>query len=125
MRALHFFDENERVKEQAAALESGDVDGFLRHVRASGRSSFCYLQNVYSSADPKEQGTSLALCVSESFLRGKRGASRIQGGGFAGTIEAFVPNEYAEDYRSQMEAVFGSGSCHILSVRPAGAVKII
>ena len=125
MRALHFFDENERVDEQTSCLERGDTDGFLRLVNESGRSSFCYLQNVYSSSDPKEQGTSLALCVSERFLKDKRGASRIQGGGFAGTIEAFVPNEYANEYKTEMEKVFGEGCCHILSVRQAGAVKII
>ena len=125
MRAFHFFDENERVERQTEALEGNDTGEFLRLVTASGRSSFCYLQNVYSALDPEDQGTSLALYLSEKFLKDKVGAARIQGGGFAGTIEAFVPDRHAGEYKEMMEKVFGDGSCHILSVRPAGAVKII
>ncbi len=125
LRALHFFDENERVERQVASLEAGDVDAFLSLVYESGRSSFCYLQNVYSVNDPGEQGTSLAICLSERFLKGKKGAVRIQGGGFAGTIEAFVPASDAKEYKALMESVFGDGSCLVLNVRPAGAVKLI
>ena len=125
MRAYHFFDECDRVVRQAKYLEEGDVDSFLSLVTESGRSSFCYLQNVYSASDIRHQGTSLALCLTERFLRGRRGAWRIQGGGFAGTIEAFVPTEIADDYKKMTEDVFGDGCCRVLSVRPVGAVKII
>ncbi len=125
MRALHFFCENERVEKQAASLEKNDAPSFLALVKESGLSSFCYLQNVHSASDPREQGTSLALCVSDMFLKDRGGASRIQGGGFAGTIEAFVPDEYAGEYKKVIENIFGDGSCHVLNVRQAGAVKII
>lgn len=125
MRALHFFCENVRVEKQAACLENNDAPSFLALVKESGLSSFCYLQNVYSASDVKDQGTSLALCVSDTFLKDRGGASRIQGGGFAGTIEAFVPNEYAGEYKKVIENIFGEGSCHVLNVRRAGAVKII
>jgi len=125
MRAYHFFEENERVKKQTEALETGDIDSFLDLVSRSGKSSFCYLQNVYPPTDPAHQATSLAILLSEMFLDGRRGAVRIQGGGFAGTIEAFVPTHDSADYKALMEGVFGEGSCRILSVRPAGAVKII
>ena len=125
MRALHFFCENERVEKQKTALERNDKAAFLDLVKESGRSSFCYLQNVHSSSDAKNQGTSLALCVSDTFLKDKDGASRIQGGGFAGTIEAFVPNRYANEYKDVIEKIFGVGSCQVLSIRQAGAVKII
>lgn len=125
MRAYHFFEENERVDRQVACLEAGDTDGFLRLVSESGRSSFCYLQNVWSPHDVTHQATSVALLLSERFLKGRRGAARIQGGGFAGTIEAFIPEEDSILYREMMEKVFGKGSCHVLTIRPAGAVKII
>ncbi|MBR3639083.1 MAG: galactokinase, partial [Clostridia bacterium] len=125
LRAFHFFDETERVEKQIAALESGDTDAFLSLVRESGRSSYCYLQNVYSPASVNEQSISFALYLSERFLKDAKAAWRIQGGGFAGTIEAFVPTELAPSYKEYMEYYFGAGSCKILSVRPAGAVKII
>ena len=125
LRALHFFDENERVEKQTEALEGKDTDEFLRLVTESGNSSFRFLQNVHSASAPEDQGTSLALYLSERFLKDKTGAARIQGGGFAGTIEAFIPDRLAGEYKEMMEKVFGKGSCHILSVRPAGAIKII
>ncbi len=125
LRALHFFEENRRVAEQTAALEAGDIDRFLDLVTESGRSSFCYLQNVYSPRDVKNQAISLALFMSEKFLKSRRGACRIQGGGFAGTIEAFVPTEDTEEYRALMESVFGKDCCKILNIRPSGPVKLI
>lgn len=125
MRAYHFFEENRRVERQLAALESGDVDAFLDLVSKSGKSSFCYLQNVFAPHDVMNQATSLALLLSERFLEGRRGAARIQGGGFAGTIEAFVPSEDGAEYKKMMERVFGEGSCTVLGIRRAGAVKII
>lgn len=125
LRAFHFIAENERVDCQVCALKEGNLDGFFNGVTASGNSSFKYLQNVYTTKNVAEQGLSLALCITEAFLDGKRAACRVHGGGFAGTIQAFVPVEYTEEYRALIESVFGEGSCHILSVRLAGAVELL
>ncbi len=125
LRALHFIAENERVGEQVEAIKRGDLDGFFRGVIDSGNSSFKYLQNVYTSQNVSEQGLSLALCLTDRFLKGKRAAHRVHGGGFAGTIQAFVPTADAPEYKALMDSVFGDGACHILSVRPAGAVRVI
>ncbi len=124
LRALHFLSENKRVAEQKKALTAGDLDGFFSGVIASGRSSFCYLQNVYTSKNLSEQGLSLALCLAERTLGGKKAAWRVHGGGFAGTIQAFVPTEEVENFRSVMDAAFGEGRCMVLRIRPVGAVKI-
>ncbi len=124
LRAIHFFGDNERVGEQAKALTDGDIGLFLRLVTASGRSSFEYLQNVYSPTQPAKQGLSLALSLSEQIL-GTHGAWRVHGGGFAGTVQAFVPNELLVRYIQQMERVFGDGACLVLSVRPVGGVRVL
>lgn len=124
MRAFHFFAENERVAAQVEALRAGDMDGFKAGVMASGNSSFKYLQNVYTTKNVSEQGLSLALCLTEQFLSGTGAAWRVHGGGFAGTIQAFVPTGLTEDYRTFMDSVFGAGACHILSVRKNGACRI-
>jgi galactokinase len=124
MRALHFFAENRRVAAQKAALMSGDLCAFFDGVIASGRSSFCYLQNVYTTKNVREQGLSLALCLAEQTLAGKTAAWRVHGGGFAGTIQAFVPSEDVEGFRRVMDAAFGEGRCMVLRIRPVGAVKI-
>ena len=124
LRALHFFEENRRVAEQKQALLRGDVDSFFANVLASGRSSFCYLQNVYTSKNLTEQGLSLALCLAERLLGGERAAWRVHGGGFAGTVQAFVPAGAVERFRNAMDAVFGAGSCMVLRIRPEGAVRI-
>lgn len=124
LRALHFFAENRRVAAQKAALEAGNLDAFLENVIASGRSSFCYLQNVYTTKNVSEQGLSLALCLAERVLSGKRAAWRVHGGGFAGTIQAFVPADCVEEFRSVMDAAFGEGRCMVLRVRPEGALRI-
>ena len=125
MRALHFFAENRRVAKQKAALESGDLDAFFENVKASGRSSFCYLQNVYTNKNVNEQGLSLALCLAERILGEKRAAWRVHGGGFAGTIQAFVPTETVPEYKAAMDMCFGEGACIVLGIRPIGATKII
>jgi len=125
MRAYHFFAENERVAAQVEALKAGDIEGFKAGVVASGSSSFRYLQNVYTTKNVQEQGLSLALCLTENFLAGTAGVCRVHGGGFAGTIQAFVPAELTADYAQTMNEVFGEGACHILSVRKNGACKII
>ena len=124
MRALHFFEENRRVAKQKAALTAGDLDTFFENVIASGRSSFCYLQNVFTTKNINEQGVSLALCMAEKLLTGKKAAWRVHGGGFAGTIQAFVPADYVEEFRRGMDAVLGEGRCMVLRIRPVGAVKI-
>ena len=123
LRAFHFFGDNARVPRQAAALRAGDFETFRRLVIESGRSSYMYLQNVYTCQNPAEQGLSLALAMSEQLL-GDRGAWRVHGGGFAGTIQVYVPLDLMEAYRSAIEAVFGPGSCHMLSVRPVGGVEV-
>lgn len=123
-RAFHFFDENERVDREAAALRKGDVETFLREVTASGNSSFKYLQNIFASVDSKEQGMVLGLYTAEKVLNG-RGACRVHGGGFAGTIQAFVPNDLLEKFISEMEHLFGEGSCYNLFIRPIGGTKVL
>lgn len=126
LRALHFFAENDRVAAQKAALEAGDLDAFFAGVRASGNSSFKYLQNVYTTKNVAEQGLSLALCLTEEYLMGldKTSACRVHGGGFAGTIQAFVPTESAKALAELLDSVFGKGACHILRIRTKGAICI-
>ncbi len=124
LRALHFYAENRRVAAQKAALTKGDLPAFFENVVASGRSSFCYLQNVYTSKNLSEQGLSLALNLAERALAGKTAAWRVHGGGFAGTIQAFVPTEAVEGFRKTMDAALGEGRCMVLRIRPVGAVKI-
>ena len=124
LRALHFMEENERVKAQKNSLEANDLDGFFGGVIASGRSSFCYLQNVYTTKNLTEQGLSLALCLAEGYLSDKKAAWRVHGGGFAGTIQSFVPAEAVEGYRSLMDGVFGEGKCIVLRIRPVGAIRV-
>lgn len=123
LRAKHFFDENRRVAQMTEALNKDDFEGFLALVRASGLSSYRYLQNVFSPSHPTEQAVSMALALSEQLLQG-RGAFRVHGGGFAGTIQAYVPLEMLIDYRQGMEAVLGEGSCLTLDIRPVGGVRI-
>lgn len=125
LRAIHFFDENERVAEQVRALKAGDVDEFMKKVVESGNSSYKFLQNVYTVKNIREQGLSLALCLTEDFLKGGRGVCRVHGGGFAGTIQAFVPNELTRDYAAMIDGVFGDGACHVLSVRKNGACRVL
>ena len=124
LRAIHFFAENDRAEAEAAALASGDFEKFLRLVKESGNSSFKYLQNVYPASDVANQGLSVGLGVSERILAGK-GAVRVHGGGFAGTIQAFVPNDMVSEYREEMDKLFGEGSCHVLKVRKYGGMKVL
>ncbi len=123
LRAAHFFADDARVPQEVAALEAGDFDHFRQLVIESGHSSFMYLQNVYTCKNPDEQGLSLGLAASEQILSGQ-GAWRVHGGGFAGTIQCFVPDSLLSDYRSGIESVFGQGSCYVLSIRPVGGVKV-
>ena len=124
LRAIHFVRENERVESAKAALVAGDLDSFYQVILASGRSSFQYLQNVYTTINVSEQGLSLALALTDGFLAGRGGAFRVHGGGFAGTIQAFVRTEDLESYVSLIDSVFGKGSAMPLNIRPLGAVKL-
>ena len=124
LRAIHFLRENERVEQARDALKAGELDRFYEIILASGRSSYQYLQNVYTNHDPGEQGISLALCVADGALAGKGGAFRVHGGGFAGTIQAFVKNEQLGDFVARMDSVFGAGSAAVLNIRPLGAVRL-
>lgn len=124
LRAFHFYRENERVEKAIAALESNNFDDFKKVINESGRSSYMYNQNVYTPKNPAEQKISLALCISEGIL-GVDGAYRVHGGGFAGTIQAFVPAELLEEYKNSIETVFGKGSCHVLIIRPVGGTRVM
>ena len=138
LRALHFFDENERVDAMAAALTEMDkaaepaekqqlLNRYLDLVNESGDSSWELLQNVYSSRSPETQGVSVALALSRNFFRKQKlhGAARVHGGGFAGTIQAYIPLDAVDTYRTRIEPVFGSDSVTILRIRPRGAVELI
>lgn len=124
LRAIHFFNENERVEKLVHALKNEQFENFLLSVRESGDSSYKYLQNVYANSDVKHQCLSIALEVAESTLH-RKGACRVHGGGFAGTIQAFVPFDALKQFRMNMEKVFGNGSCHILSIRSVGGCEVL
>lgn len=123
LRALHFFAENRRVTAQVDALRAGDFDSFLRLINESGRSSWLYLQNVVPTGATAHQELALSLALAQRLLNG-RGACRVHGGGFAGTIQAFVPLELLDAFKQGMEAVLGEGSCHVLSIRPEGGILL-
>ena len=123
LRALHFVDENDRVDMAADALKDNDFDAFLTAVKASGRSSFMYLQNIYTNQNPTEQGLSLALCICDGLLKSD-GAYRVHGGGFGGTILAFVPVKKIAEFQKTMDDVFGLDACKVLGVRAEGGVVV-
>lgn len=123
VRAIHFYNECRRAAELCEAVQQDDFERFKALIIAGGHSSFEYNQNAYSIKNPKEQGVPLALAISQRVLEG-RGAWRLQGGGFAGTIQAFVPLDLLDEYRREIDAIFGEGSCHVLSVRNYGAVPV-
>ncbi|HWR22566.1 MAG TPA: galactokinase family protein [Feifaniaceae bacterium] len=124
LRAAHFFRDHARAQGQANALKDGDVERFLALVRESGQSSYMYLQNVYLAGNPKQEPVAAALCLSDHLLRG-RGAFRVHGGGFAGTIQAWVPLDILEAYRAGMDAAFGLGSCAVPGIRPIGMARVL
>ena len=123
LRSYHFLKETDRVVDEVKALESGEIRFFLNHVIASGQSSFMYLQNVYPPAERMHQSLAVGLAISEELLKGK-GAWRVHGGGFAGTIQAFVPLEDTAAYIAAMERVFGPDSCYQLRIRSVGGYEI-
>ena len=123
LRAVHFYQDNARVPRQVAALEAGDFAAFLKLVKQSGHSSYMYLQNVIPAGYKEHQDVAIALALCEHYLQGK-GAYRVHGGGFAGTVQAFVPFEILEDFRVGIDSVLGEGACHVLSIRPQGGVEM-
>lgn len=123
LRSLHFFDENHRVDKLVHELKTNNFDGFLETIKESGNSSYKYLQNVFSVNDVKNQGLGIGLNVADDVLNNK-GASRVHGGGFAGTIQAFVPLELLKEFKMSMEKVFGGGTCHVLSIRRVGGCEV-
>ena len=127
LRALHYINENKRVLIQTEALKKHDLETFFALVKESGDSSFKFLQNVYTTKNVNEQGLSLALELAEEYLSRMTVpcACRVHGGGFAGTIQAFVPSAYSQGFAALMELLFGEGKCHILHVRSEGAICII
>ena len=125
LRALHFFGENKRVADGTEALKEGAFDIFMQFITASGNSSFKYLQNIYDNKSPSEQSVSIALATAEEALTGKRASVRVHGGGFAGTIQAFVPRRFVPDFFEKLKPVFGADACLELSVRNDGAVAVM
>ena len=123
LRALHFYEENARVPRQVEALRKGDFDRFLQLVTESGHSSYMYLQNVIPAGRTARQEMALALNLCQRYLQG-RGAYRVHGGGFAGTVQAFVPFDLLDAFRTGLDGVLGEGACHVLSIRPQGGVEM-
>ncbi len=123
LRAMHIYSDNRRVEQIVEALGANDFDRFLALVRESGRSSWVYLQNVTVCGSSREQAAAVALALCEKVL-GSRGAFRIHGGGFGGTVQAFVPDDMLETFRARIEQVFGPGSCHVMHIRPVGFTEI-
>ena len=123
MRAIHFYHENDRVPQQVAALEEGNFDKFLALVKESGFSSYMYLQNVIPAGRIEHQEMAIALGLCQQYLNG-RGAYRVHGGGFAGTVQAFVPFDLLDSFRAGIDAVLGEGACHVRSIRPQGGVEM-
>ncbi len=124
LRAIHFVTENVRVQKAVAALRNEDFEGFLKQIKASGDSSYKYLQNVYTNQDVVHQNVSVALAVSDAIL-GENGVCRVHGGGFAGTIQAFVKNEAVKEYKETLDKVFGAGACEVLKIRKYGGMKVL
>lgn len=122
MRAIHFYRENARVPLQVAALRAGDFEAYLKLMNESGYSSYMNLQNVIPTGYTKQQDVAVTLALCHQYLAG-RGGYRVHGGGFAGTVQAFVPFDILEDFRKGIDSVLGEGACHVLSIRPHGGVE--
>ncbi|MCL2077916.1 MAG: galactokinase [Oscillospiraceae bacterium] len=124
LRALHFFEENNRVDKLIHALENSDFESFLAYIKESGDSSFKYLQNIYSTGDVICQPLAVALNAAEYAL-GRKGACRVHGGGFVGTVQAFVPHSLLKMFKLNLEKIFGADSCYVLSVREHGCTEVL
>ena len=123
LRAIHIYEENRRVEAQTQALQRGDFGAFLQLMKLSGYSSWMYLQNVIPAGNTDRQELAFALAVTEHLLGG-RGACRVHGGGFAGTLQAFVPYDILDEFREKIEKVLGEGHCHVLAIRPQGGILL-
>ena len=124
LRAVHFFDDSRRAEKEKNALSENRFEDFIRLVNDSGNSSMNLLQNLYSCKNPCEQAIPLAIMAGKRILGG-RGAVRVHGGGFAGTVQAFVPCELVNSYITEMNRIFGDNSCSVLTIRPVGSIEII
>ncbi len=123
LRAFHYLHDSDCAVKQAEALKNDDFETFCKLNKKSGQSSFMYLQNVYASSMPKQQAVAVTIALCGEIL-GDRGSYRVHGGGFAGTVQAFVPNDLLDEFKSRMESVLGEGMCHVLSIRPVGGYKL-
>ena len=124
MRAIHYYTDCRRVDQQVEALEKGEFERFLRLVSSSGHSSYMYLQNVDTYRDPASQPVAVALAMARYYLKG-RGARRVHGGGFAGTIQAFVPLDMVDSFKEGMDSLLGEGACRVTYIRPVGGCELI
>ena len=124
LRAIHIYQDNARVPQQVAALREGNFERFLSLIKESGHSSYMYLQNVIPAGYKEHQDVAVSLALCEHYLQG-RGAYRVHGGGFAGTVQAFVPFDLLETFRAGIDAALGEGACHVLSIRPQGGVEMV
>lgn len=123
LRAEHFFAENDRVVKQVNALEENNIDEFNKLIKESGFSSYMYLQNIYASSQPQNQAVGIVLCECQRLL-GERGSFRVHGGGFAGTVQAFVPNDIVDSFKNGIEKIVGKDKCYVLNIRPVGGTEI-
>ena len=124
IRAIHFYKDHDLVSKEVAALKEGDFEAFKKCIKESGDSSYRFLQNVYPVCDLNSQGVGIGIAISERIL-GRKGVCRVHGGGFAGTMQAFVDNDFVDEYKSGIEKYFGEGSCHVLKVRKYGGIKVM
>ena len=123
LRAIHFYQENRRVQKQVEALKENNFDKFLELVSESGKSSWMYLQNITPTGAVEHQDVAVALAMCDLFLCG-RGAYRVHGGGFAGTVQAFVPLDMLEQFKANVDAAIGNGKCHVLNIRVQGGIQV-
>ena len=123
LRAFHIYQENDRVRQQVEALRWDDIDAFLGLVKESGRSSWMYLQNITPAGAVKHQEVAVALALCETYLKGQ-GAYRVHGGGFAGTVQAFVPLDMLDSFKASIEEILGENSCHVLNIRQQGGIRV-
>ena len=123
LRAMHIYEENQRVMDQVHALKKQNVDLFLELIKESGRSSWMYLQNITPTGAVMHQEVAVALALCKKLLANK-GAYRVHGGGFAGTVQAFVPVDLLPKFKAEIENVLGEGKCHVLSIRSEGGIRV-
>ena len=124
LRAMHYFSDNQRAQRALKSLQNGYFKEYLREISSSGHSSFMYLQNVSVYDDPRHMEVALTIALCKDLLGG-RGAARVHGGGFAGTVQAYVPLDMLEDFRRQTESVLGEGYCHVLQIRSIGGLELV